>query len=240
VEPTFTERLAQVEARIRQALERSGRIRSDVELVAVSKKFSAGVIREAYGAGVRVFGENYLQEFQGKKPLLRDLSEARYHLIGHLQANKARAAAQLFDVIETVDSERLLRRLDAIAGERSTQTAVLLEVKLSEEAAKTGASRDELDAIMAASGELQNVRVVGLMTVPPWSTDAEQSRPFFQELAHLGRRYGLPQLSMGMSNDFEVAIEEGATTVRVGTALFGARPRPEPAPVPSNAALAAS
>jgi PLP dependent protein len=215
------------------AAERSGRKRSDVVLVAVSKKFSARRIREAYGAGLREFGENYVQEFATKRPELQDLAGARFHLIGHLQSNKVAQACELFDVIQTADSVKLLERIDRAAGERGVETEVLLEIKLSDEAAKTGADPAQIPDLLQRSARCSNLRVTGLMTMPPWSTDAEQSRPYFQRLAQLGREYGLPKLSMGMSNDFEVAIEEGATLIRIGTALFGTRPKParEPAPL---------
>ncbi len=195
--------------------------------MAVSKKFSAGAIREAYRAGLREFGENYVQEFAEKRPELDGLNEARFHLIGHLQSNKARLACDLFQVIQTADSAKLLERLDATAISGNTPD-VLIEVKLSEEEKKSGASPQDLPALLDTAAKCARIRVSGLMTMPPWSTDAEQSRPYFQRLAELGRRYGLLKLSMGMSGDFEVAIEEGATIIRVGTALFGKRPKPGP------------
>jgi pyridoxal phosphate enzyme (YggS family) len=217
-------RLETVEGRIQQVLRRTGRARSDTRLVAVSKKFSAAHIRQAYAAGLRDFGENYVQEFAEKKRDLEDLAEARFHLIGHLQSNKARQACELFDVIETADSVKVLERLNACAPESKLE--VLLEVKLSDEAAKTGAAPEEIPSLLAASRNCPRINLSGLMTMPPWSEDAETSRPYFRKLAHLAREYGLPQLSMGMSNDYEVAIEEGATIIRVGTALFGPRPKP--------------
>lgn len=176
---------------------------------------------------MRVFGENYVQEFAQKRPGLRDMHDAAYHLIGHLQSNKARQGVELFDVIETVDSERLLRRLDAATAERGRALEVLLEIKLSDEEAKSGARPDRIPDLLNAAHGCPYLRLTGLMTMPPWSEDAERSRPYFQELTRVGKKYGLPQLSMGMSNDFEVAIEEGATIVRIGTALFGARPKPQ-------------
>lgn len=220
-----------MEARIESAVKRTGRSRSDVTLVAVSKKFSAGRVREAYEAGVRVFGENYVQEFAEKRPQLSGLEGARFHLIGHLQANKARQACELFNVIQTVDSQRLLRRLDDAAGRADHPLEVLLEVKLSTEESKSGALPEEIPGLLGAAESCVNLKLLGLMTMPPWSEDPEHSRPYFQELARLAQRYGLSQLSMGMSGDFEVAIEEGATIIRVGTALFGARPKPAASPV---------
>lgn len=200
--------------------------------MAVSKKFSAAAIREAYGAGLRNFGENYVQEFADKHPKLQDLNDASFHLIGHLQSNKARLACDLFKVIQTADSAKLLKRLDAAAAEANTVPKVLIEVKLSQEENKSGAGPEELASLMDTAAACTRIAVSGLMTMPPWSTDAEQSRPYFQELARLARQYGLPELSMGMSNDFEVAIEEGATIIRVGTALFGPRPKPSKASPP--------
>ncbi len=197
--------------------------------MAVSKKFSASAIQQAYLAGLRDFGENYVQEFAAKRPLLKDLPEARFHFIGHLQANKSRQAAALFQVIHTVDSLRLLERLDAAAREAGKVLDILLEIKLSGEETKSGADASAIPEILAAADSCHSVNVTGLMTMPPWSDDAEQSRPYFQRLAALARLHKLPQLSMGMSNDLEVAIEEGATLVRVGTALFGPRPKPSPA-----------
>ena len=208
------------------ALQKAGRRRSDIKLVAVTKKFSSAVIQEAYQAGLREFGENYVQEFAAKRPEIGVLPEAGYHLIGHLQSNKARIAVELFDVIHTVDSPKLLERLNDMAREQGKQLELLLEIKLSNESSKTGARPEEIAAMLESAAKCRHVRVSGLMTMPPWSEDAELSRPYFRRLAGFARQYSLPELSMGMSNDFEVAIEEGATIVRVGTALFGARPKP--------------
>ena len=221
-----------MEERILRAVERSGRKRSDLTLVAVSKKFSADRIREAYESGLREFGENYVQEFAGKQPELQDLGGVRFHLIGHLQSNKVRQACELFQVIQTADSAKLLKRLDAVAGEQGATPEVLIEVKLSGEENKTGAAPEQVPELLKAAAECSAIRVTGLMTMPPWSEDGEQSRPYFRRLAELGRHYGLDQLSMGMSNDYEVAIEEGATLIRVGTALFGPRPKPQKATTP--------
>jgi pyridoxal phosphate enzyme (YggS family) len=193
----------------------------------VSKKFSAERIREAYLAGLRDFGENYVQEFASKKPQLEEWADARFHLIGHLQSNKARLAAQLFDVIQTADSPKTIERLNTASAEHGDTKEVLLEIKLSHEENKTGAGPEQIPELLAAASRCAQLRVTGLMTIPPWSEDAELSRPYFRQLALLAQEHGLTQLSMGMSNDFEVAIEEGATIVRVGTALFGLRPRPQ-------------
>lgn len=215
-----------MEGRIQSAATRAGRSRSDITLVAVSKKFSSQHLRVAYNAGLRIFGENYVQEFADKKPELADLTEAKFHLIGHLQSNKARVACELFDVVQTVDSAKLLKRLDSAAAETGKRLEILIEIKLSGEESKTGTDANTLPEILKAANECSNVTVTGLMTMPPWSEDAETARPYFRKLAAAAAEHGLNQLSMGMSNDLEVAIEEGATMVRVGTALFGARPKP--------------
>ena len=226
LETSFADRLASVEARIQAAVKQVGRQRSDVTLVAVSKKFSSTHIEMAYSCGARIFGENYVQEFAEKKPELTTLVGAEFHLIGHLQSNKSRLACELFDVVQTVDSVKLLKRLDVAAQETGRQVGIFLEVKLSSEEAKSGAEAESVPSILEASTHCPNLHVLGLMTIPPWSEDPEVSRPYFQQLAALAARHGLKQLSMGMSNDLEVAIQEGATIVRVGTALFGPRPKP--------------
>lgn len=217
----FSERLEKVERRIETALRRVGRTRSEITLVAVTKKFSADVIREAYAQGLRCFGENYVQEFEAKCPHLVDLTGAEYHLIGHLQSNKARPAAELFQVIETVDSEKLAGRLD----QTGRTLEVMIEVKLSHEGTKAGAAPETLSPLIEAIRSCANLRLTGLMTMPPWSDDPEVTRPYFRRLAELARKHGLPKLSMGMSHDLEAAIEEGATHIRIGTALFGPRRR---------------
>lgn len=216
-----------VETRIEQALSRAGRPRSTLTLVAVSKKFSAAAIREAYHAGVREFGENYVQEFLEKRPQLIDLTGARFHLIGHLQSNKAKVACEIFDVIETADSVRLLHRIDKAGADAGRRLDVLLEIKLSKEENKTGARPEDVPALLQAARTCPHLTILGLMTMPPWSDEPEHSRPYFRRLAQLAREHDLPQLSMGMSNDLEIAIEEGATIIRVGTALFGRRPKPQ-------------
>jgi pyridoxal phosphate enzyme (YggS family) len=215
----LSDRLQQVEERIQNAVRRAGRQRSEVTLVAVTKKFPAQVTREAYDLGLRHFGENYVQEFETKNPELADLKDAEFHLIGHLQSNKARTAAELFKVIETVDSDRLARRLDQMGR----PLEVMIEVKLSEEDTKAGAAAETLPPLIDAIRGCSNLRLSGLMTMPPWSDDPEATRPYFRKLATLARQHGLSNLSMGMSHDLEAAIEEGATHVRVGTALFGPR-----------------
>ncbi len=213
------QRLESVEERISRALQRSGRSRTGLTLLAVTKKFPAEVIRQAYELGLREFGENYVQEFELKAPELQDLARARFHLIGHLQSNKAKKAAALFSVIQTIDSAKLAERLN----DCGRPLEVILEVKLSGEASKTGAAPEEIPALIAAIAACPNLRLTGLMTMPPWSEDPEASRPYFRRLRELADRHKLAGLSMGMSHDLEVAIEEGATIIRIGTALFGPR-----------------
>jgi pyridoxal phosphate enzyme (YggS family) len=219
MDKVLQERLQQVEDRIQDAVRRTGRARPEIMLLAVTKKFPPSVISEAYDLGLRHFGENYVQEFEGKRPVLGDMPGAEFHLIGHLQSNKARPAAELFQVIQTVDSEKLARRLD----QAGRVLEVMIEVKLAEEENKSGASPEEIPALIDAIRSCANLRLTGLMTIPPWSEDPEVTRPYFKRLAALGRVHGLPKLSMGMSHDFEAAIEEGSTHIRVGTALFGPR-----------------
>jgi len=216
------QRLEQVESRIEAACRRAGRRREEITLVAVTKIFPSSAIQEAYQLGLRDFGENYVQEFEDKKPALAACAGARFHLIGHLQSNKAARGAHLFDVIQTVDSEKLSRRLN----EHGKPIEVMLEVKLSAEQAKSGAEPAALPALRDAVAQCGNLRLTGLMTMPPWSDDAEVSRPYFRRLRELAASLGLRSLSMGMSHDLEAAIEEGATHVRVGTALFGPRRKP--------------
>ena len=219
------EKLEQIENRIAKAAERSRRRRSDITLLAVTKKFPAGTIRGAYELGLRDFGENYVQEFEAKLPELAACPDARFHLIGHLQSNKSRKAAEIFQVIQTVDTAKLARRLneDVVRSGAGAALDVMIEVKLAPEEAKAGASPDQLPALVEAIQACGSLRLLGLMTIPPWSTDPELSRPYFAHLRALAAEHKLAQLSMGMSNDFEAAIEEGATMVRIGTALFGPR-----------------
>jgi hypothetical protein len=213
------ERLAAVRERIGRAAERARRDAAEITLLAVTKVFPAKAIREAWELGLREFGENYVQEFERKAPEVADLAEARFHLIGHLQSNKSKKAAELFQAIQTVDSPKLARRLN----EAGRALDVMLEVKLSEEEGKSGADPAALAELIEAVRGCGNLRLLGLMTMPPWTEDPEASRPYFRRLRELAERHGLRQLSMGMSHDLEAAIEEGATCVRVGTALFGKR-----------------
>ena len=208
-----------VQERILRSSERARRDPASVQLLAVTKKFPAEIVREAYSLGMRQFGENYVQEFELKQPALTDLADARFHLIGHLQSNKARKAADIFQVIQTIDSVKLAERLDGM----NTKLDAMIEVKLSDEEAKHGAAPEQIEEIVAAIRASQNLTLRGLMTIPPWSEDPEAPRPYFRKLRELNERFALPELSMGMSNDLETAIEEGSTVVRVGTALFGPR-----------------
>ena len=212
-------RLVEVKTRIARAAETAKRDPAVITLIAVTKVFRASAIREAYGLGLRNFGENYVQEFEAKFPEVCDLVDARFHLIGHLQSNKAKRAAEIFECIQTVDSAKLAARLDALGSELD----VMLQVKLSPEQAKSGASPEQLAELIDAVRACPNLRLLGLMTMPPWSDDPEISRPYFRRLRELAAFHELESLSMGMSHDLEAAIEEGATHVRVGTALFGKR-----------------
>ncbi|MDR3703567.1 MAG: YggS family pyridoxal phosphate-dependent enzyme [Candidatus Sulfopaludibacter sp.] len=219
---TLRERLAAVRDRMARAAERSRRDPADILLLAVTKVFPADVIREAYDLGLREFGENYVREFEGKAPAVAGLAGARFHLIGHLQSNKSKKAAELFQTIQTVDSGKLARRLN----EAGTPLDVMLEVKLSHEEAKSGAAAADLPELIAAVRSCAHLNLLGLMTMPPWSDDPEAARPIFGALRELAAQHGLRGLSMGMSHDLETAIEEGSTCVRVGTALFGKRKKP--------------
>jgi len=220
-------RLAQVRESIAAAARRSGRAPESVRLVAVSKTKPATAIREAYAAGQRDFGENYVQELAEKAEALADLTDLRWHFIGHLQRNKARVAARLSTLIHTVDSVRLATELDRRASERGSPLPVLVEVNVGGEAQKTGCRPGELGALLDAIEGQTSLRLSGLMTVPPHTEDPADSRPFFDALAGLRDVHGgearLPELSMGMTHDLEHAILAGATLVRVGTAIFGER-----------------
>jgi len=222
------ERLASVRGRIRAAAERVGRDPSSVRLIGASKTVPAAVLVEAVRAGLADLGENRVQEAEAKAPLLRaDLTDGAvpvWHLIGHLQANKARKAVALFDWIHSVDSPRLADGLERIAQELGRAPRVLIEVNTSGEASKEGVAPDDAAALIAHVAGLGTLRLAGLMTIGPTGGDP---RPAFRLLRRLRDAAGLDELSMGMSGDFEAAIEEGATIVRVGSALFGARTRQE-------------
>jgi PLP dependent protein len=250
----MTDNLAHVRERIGLAASRAGRRSEEITLIAVSKTHSAGKIQELYEAGVRHFGENRVQERESKLSRLSCLS-ATWHMIGRVQKNKAARAAGLFDSVDTVDSLALAEKLDRakeefsaaelMKGEDQKKTSdgpgsfaaanrlrVLIEVKLDPEPAKSGAEEKELSRLVKAIVRLPHLELRGLMSVPPYFDDPEETRPYFRRLRELRdalcAEFGtelLPVLSMGMSNDFEIAIEEGATEVRVGTALFGERER---------------
>lgn len=222
-------KLERVRERMARAAERAGRPAEEITLVAVSKTFSADAIRAAYQAGLRAFGENRVQEFESKQPKLSDLADAVWHLIGHLQSNKARRAVHLFHRIDSIDSLALAQKLDSAAAEESKRLPVLIEVHLGGETTKSGVVEENLAALAGDIEKLSHLELRGLMTIPPYYDDPESARPYFQKLRELrdgiSQRLGraLPALSMGMSHDFEVAIEEGASEIRVGTALFGQR-----------------
>ena len=221
--PAIAARLATVRARIEAAAERIGRDPASIAVIAVSKRKPAEDILAAYEAGQRDFGENYVQEFAAKHELLPPLDDARFHFIGKLQSNKAGRAAGLFSTIHTLDSSKLARRLDRFGK----PLEVFLEVKLSAEESKSGMDPELLEAVLEDVAAASNLRLSGLMTMPPWNADPERARPYFRQLRELAERHGIGSLSMGMSHDLEVAIEEGATHLRIGTAIFGPR---EPLP----------
>jgi hypothetical protein len=226
-EETIWENLEAVRGRIAAACARAGRGEGEVRLLAVSKTYGAEDVRAAARAGQRLFGENRVQEALGKIPMCPGNLE--WHLIGHLQGNKAAAAARAFDWVHSVDSAELLAKLDRHAGEAGRRLKVLLQVNVSGEISKSGMTPEALRAMAGGIGELRNVEVRGLMTIPPISEDPEGARVHFRALRELrdevAEREGLdwPELSMGMTHDMEVAVEEGATIVRVGTGIFGAR-----------------
>jgi pyridoxal phosphate enzyme (YggS family) len=229
----IAENIADIRGRIESAARRAGRSSGDIALMAVTKTQSASAIREAYAAGLRLFGENRVQEFAAKASALDDLAESKWHLIGHLQSNKAGKAAELFSAIDSVDSLRLAQRLNSSAQQLGKRLAVLIEINVGGEAAKSGLAADspEVEELLAAAPQFANLQFRGLMTIPPFTENPQDARPYFQKLRDLHdslRERKLPSvhmdvLSMGMSHDFEVAIEEGSTCVRVGTAIFGER-----------------
>jgi pyridoxal phosphate enzyme (YggS family) len=228
-----TQNVDEVRQRIAAAASRSGRTPEEITLMAVSKTFPPDSIREAYRAGLRVFGENRVQEFSVKAAALADLRDAEWHMIGHLQTNKAARAAELFDAIDSVDSLRLAEKLNAAAQQSGRKLRVLVEINLGGEAAKSGISAEspELAELLRATPSLEHLDFVGLMSIPPFAEDPQQARPYFRKLRELRdqisaqrlQRVSMEVLSMGMSHDFEVAIEEGSNCVRIGTAIFGQR-----------------
>ncbi len=221
------ERVERVRRRIGEACARSGRDPADVTLVAVSKTRPPEAVREAAAAGLVVFGENRVREAAAKIPQCP--GHLRWHLVGHLQGNKVRAAVEWFETIHSIDSLRRLRQVEAACDEAGRSLRVLLQVNVSGEASKFGMAPPEAAGVLEAAAGLSRAEVVGLMTMPPFSEDPGRARRFFSDLRDLRDRlradtgFDLPELSMGMSADFEVAIEEGATMVRVGTDLFGPR-----------------
>jgi PLP dependent protein len=228
--------IAEVQQRTADASRRVGRQPQEVVLMAVSKTHPAERIRAAYGGGIRVFGENRVQEFAGKASSLLDLADAQWHMIGHLQSNKAAKAAELFGAVDSLDSLKLAERLNAAAETQNKKIPVLIEMNVGGEAAKSGVPPDsrDLEDLLLAAPRFGALEFRGLMTVPPFSEDAEDARPYFRRLREIrdtiARRklaaISMDVLSMGMSHDFEVAVEEGSTCVRVGTAIFGERPKP--------------
>jgi pyridoxal phosphate enzyme (YggS family) len=225
IDHALDERLTIVQARIGAAAYKVGRDSSSIRLVLASKMQSSEAIRAAYEAGARDFGENYVQEAIAKRAELADLTDIRWHLIGHLQTNKAKTAASAFALIHSVDSSRLAEALSR--AQPSPLVHALIEVNLGGEASKTGVAPEEVAAILDAAHE--KIEIDGLMTIPPPARSAEAARPYFARLREMRDRlatqsgYALSELSMGMTDDFEVAIEEGATLVRIGRAVFGER-----------------
>jgi PLP dependent protein len=233
---SIADNVAEIRERIARTAVKVGRGADSITLMAVSKTVEPERIKEAYAAGLRVFGENRVQEFEAKSAALSELKDAEWHLIGHLQSNKAKKAAESFHAVDSVDSLRLAEKLNQAAAEANKKLNVLLEIKVGQEESKAGITLDspELENLLRAAPQLTNLNIRGLMTVPPFTEDPEGARPYFRMLRDLRDQIAarkLPAiqmdvLSMGMSHDFEVAIEEGSTCVRVGTAIFGTRPKP--------------
>jgi PLP dependent protein len=233
---SIADNVAEIRERIARTAVKVGRGADSITLMAVSKTVEPERIKEAYAAGLRVFGENRVQEFEAKSAALSELKDAEWHLIGHLQSNKAKKAAESFHAVDSVDSLRLAEKLNQAAAESNKKLNVLIEIKVGQEESKAGITLDspELENLLRAAPQLTNLQIRGLMTVPPFTEDPEGARPYFRLLRDLRDQIAarkLPAiqmdvLSMGMSHDFEVAIEEGSTCVRVGTAIFGTRPQP--------------
>ena len=212
-------KLEQVRARVSSAARRAGRDPNAITIVAVSKVKPATDIVAAYRAGQRHFGESYVQEFLGKRTEIPELPGARFHMIGHLQANKTTIASKIFDVIQTIDSVRLARRLN----DTQKNMDVFLEVKLSTEEDRPGLVEEEIATLKRYIEDCPHLKLRGLMGMPPWFDEPERARPYFRRLRYLAEQYELTEISMGMSRDFETAIEEGSTLVRLGTVIFGQR-----------------
>jgi len=233
---TIASNLAAIRDRIAQAAQRAKRNPADIALMAVSKTQPAANIIEAYAAGQRLFGENRVQEFADKFPQLADLHEAELHMIGHLQSNKTAKAAEIFHAVDSIDSAKLAQRLNDAAQQLGKSVDVLIEINIGGEQAKSGIAPNspELESVLTQAPNWKCLHIRGLMTVPPFTEDPECARPHFRQLRELRDRLAernlpsvtLDVLSMGMSHDFEVAIAEGSTCVRIGTAIFGTRPHP--------------
>ena len=233
---SISSNLATVLDHIAAAANRACRKPADIALMAVCKTFPTDEILEAYAAGQRLFGENRVQEFANKFSRLAELSDARFHMIGHLQSNKTAKAVEIFHAVDSIDSAKLAQRLNDAAQELGKTLDILIEINVGGEEAKSGLAPEspEIETILSHAPEWTNVRIRGLMTVPPYIDDPEGSRPYFCNLRKLRDRLAarnlpavsLDTLSMGMSHDFEVAIEEGSTCVRIGTAIFGIRAKP--------------
>lgn len=233
---SISDNIEKLQQRIHTAARRAGRNSEEIVLMAVTKTHSPERIREAYAANLRVFGENRVQEFATKVGALRDLPGAHWHMIGHLQSNKAGKTAELFDAVDSLDSLKLAHRLNSAAEAQNKRIPVLIEINIGGEDAKSGIAPEarELDDLLASADRLPALDFRGLMTVPPFTDDPEGARPYFRRLRSIRnsiQQRKLPAinmdiLSMGMSHDFEVAIEEGSTCVRVGTAIFGERNLP--------------
>ena len=228
----FAGRLAAIRARMAAACRRAGRDASSVELIAVTKTFGPEAVRDAWAAGVRIMGENRVQEAAAKIP--QCVSGPAWHLIGHLQRNKVRAALEHFSCLQAVDSLRLLEQIARVAEEAGARPAILLEINASGESSKFGLRPEEAPGVIERALGLPNVTLEGLMTMAPVTPDPETTRPVFARVRECRDRWerafgiSLPRLSMGMSGDFEIAVEEGATWIRIGTALFGDRPKWKP------------
>lgn len=230
IKTSVRENLLRIQERIAKAAERAGRRAEEITLIGVSKTHPASAIREAYQAGVRHFGENRVQEWEGKRAGTEGMA-ATWHLIGHLQSNKTARAARLFHSVDSVDELAIAQRLDRTRAEAgiTDKLRVLIEMRVAEEETKSGVEITEMPALAEMIADLPRLQLAGLMCIPPFLQEAEQVRPYFRHLRELRDELtgklgiALPVLSMGMSHDFEVAIGEGATEVRLGTALFGER-----------------
>jgi len=225
---TIASNLDRLYERVRSSAEKCGRDPDEIRVLAVSKTFSSSEIIEAYCWGQRLFGENRVQEAQKKIAELKGKT-IEWHLIGHLQSNKARLAAQIFDVVQSIDSTRLAIRLDRICQDLGRKLRVYIQLNLAGESQKSGIDPQELPELVDSLDTTEALKLEGLMTIPPYDENPENTRPYFRRLREIleeinrGRQQPLTELSMGMSHDFEVAIEEGATMIRVGTAIFGQR-----------------